>query len=199
MAAKRKCVICGECIENNDESVPYKGRHAHTSCFNVAMKVVVTEKKERLEKSNKISKRKPQKELREGLSEEEFQDKKKLCDFIRSRTHEELSIKVYKLMEDYRKKYKLSHQDMYDDLYWYFVIDNNPVEGDMIGIIPYIHDKAQQYYNMIRNAQKDCMNKMAQLNNMYPDKKIEIIKDSKVNLPQIDMTQFGGMKKNEQE
>lgn len=199
MAAKRKCVICGEYIDNNSESVPYKGRHAHASCFNVAMKVVATEKRAKLDKTVKKPKTKPQKELKEGLSEEEFQSKKKLCDFIRINTHEDLSIKIYKLIDDYRKKYKLTYENMYDDLYWYFEIEKNPVNGDMIGLIPYIHDEAQRYYRIIRNAQKDCMDKISHINEMYPEKKIGIIKKSKVNLPQIDMAQLGGMQKNEQE
>ena len=40
--AKRKCAICNEYIENNEESVPYKKRYAHLKCFNVAMQVVST-------------------------------------------------------------------------------------------------------------------------------------------------------------
>lgn len=197
MAAKRKCVICGECIDNNAESVPYKGRYSHIACFNVAIKVVVTEKNEKLKTKNKIQKNKPQKEIREGLSEAEFQSKKRLCDFIRKNIQRDLPVKVYKLMEDYQKKYKFSYDVMYDDLYWYFAIEQNPIEGDMIGIIPYIHDKAQEYYTIIRKAQKDCEEKMYKIDEMYPDAKIGILKPGKPNLPQIDIRQFGVRQENE--
>ena len=30
---KRVCVLCGLTIEDNNDSVPYKNRYAHTACF----------------------------------------------------------------------------------------------------------------------------------------------------------------------
>ena len=38
---KRKCVVCGEWIEDNTDSVPYKNRYAHKKCFEIAVKASV--------------------------------------------------------------------------------------------------------------------------------------------------------------
>ena len=37
---KRVCLLCGKPIEDNNDSVPYKGRYAHSACFRVAVKAV---------------------------------------------------------------------------------------------------------------------------------------------------------------
>ena len=137
--AKRKCAICGEWIEDNNDSVPYKKRYAHLSCFNVAMKVVTTEKKPKSTKVvQKKTKKAPQKEVKTGLTEEEYQEKKQLCDFIREKTKADITIKIYKLIDDYIKKYKVTYKDIYETLYWYYSIESNEVKGDMIGIFPYV-------------------------------------------------------------
>jgi len=47
--AKRKCVICNEWIEDETQSIPYKGRYAHTKCFNIAMKTIKKDKDEKQE------------------------------------------------------------------------------------------------------------------------------------------------------
>lgn len=189
---KRKCVICGKYIENNEDSVPYKNRYAHTNCFNIAIKVATTNKSEKAKsKAPPVSKPKAQKELKEGLSEEEYQEKKKLCDYIREQTKKELTIKIYKLIEDYKKKYKLSYEDMYRTLYWYFTTQGHPVEGDMIGIIPYAYDEAKTSIEKMQELQKDCQNKMAHMQELYPDKTISspIIGDRKID--QIDISKIG--------
>ena len=142
---RRKCKICGEWIEDNNDSVKYKNGYAHRNCFNVAMKVVVTEKKEKLSKEKQEPKRKAQKVLKEGLSEEEYREKVELCEYIKQLTHEELSVATYKLIEDYKKKYKISYREMKEDLFWYFEIQEKPIEGEMIiGIIPIFHTTAQR-------------------------------------------------------
>ena len=46
---KRVCLLCGKTIEDNNDSVPYKGRYAHSSCFRVAVKAVHVDKTEKLE------------------------------------------------------------------------------------------------------------------------------------------------------
>lgn len=189
---KRKCVICGEYIENNEDSVPYKNRYAHIKCFNVAMQLVTTNKSTKTKsKTTSPSKPKPQKELKEGLSEEEYQEKQKLCNYIREQTHRDLSIKIYKLIEDYKKKYKLSYNDMYMTLYWYFTTQGNPVEGDMVGIIPYTYDEAKANIEKMQELQKDCRDKLKHMEELYPSKTISspIIGDRKID--QIDISKIG--------
>lgn len=167
MAGRRKCKICNEWIEDNSDSVVYKNGYAHRNCFNIAMRVTVTEKKESLTKK-KTQPVKKQKELKEGLSEEEFQQKKKLCDYIRYLTKEDISVVTYKLMEDYKKKYGITYQQMYDDLYWFFDICNHEVTGStVIGVVPNCHTEAQKYYASIQRANASCQAKLDQLPDMY--------------------------------
>lgn len=191
--AKRKCAICGEWIEDNSESVPYKKRYAHLKCFNVAMQVVITEKSKKKTTSTKprMEKAIPQREVKAGLSEEEYQEKKQLCDYIREYLKSDIPIKVYKLIEDYMKKYKVSYHEIYKTLHWFYSIENNPVKGDMIGIFPYIYDEAKKRLEVIENAQKDCAEKVGDIQEMYqakvltaPDIKDRVIK-------QIDISKIG--------
>lgn len=191
---KRKCAICGEWIDDNSESVPYKKRYAHLKCFNVAMQVVVSEKS-RGEKATsakpKTAKLTPQREVRAGLSEEEYQEKKQLCDYIRKCLNSDISIKIYKLMEGYIKKYKVSYHEIYETLYWYYSIENHPIQGDMIGIFPYIYDEARKELEVIENAQKDCAEKIGDIQRMYQEKTLTApdIKDRV--MKQIDISKIG--------
>ena len=57
--AKRKCAICNEYIENNEESVPYKKRYAHLKCFNVAIQVVTTKPRVKSESKKETAPKKP--------------------------------------------------------------------------------------------------------------------------------------------
>lgn len=190
--AKRKCVICGEYIENNDESVPYKKRYAHINCFNVAMKIVTTDKNKKTTANTTASpKKKPQKELKEGLTEEEYQDKTKLCDYIREKTKNDLTVKIYKLIDDYKKKYKLTYKDMYMTLYWYFSIEGNPIEGDMVGIIPYTYDEAKRNMQKLQETQEDCKNKIKKIQEFYPNKTISSPVVGERVIDQIDISKIG--------
>lgn len=189
---KRKCVICGEYIENNDEGVPYKKRYAHINCFNVAMKIVTIDKnKKTTTNTTTSSRKKPQKELKEGLSEEEYQDKAKLCDYIREKTKNDITVKIYKLIEDYKKKYKLTYKDMYMALYWYFSIEGNPIDGDMVGLIPYIYDEAKKNMEMLQKAQEDCETKIEKLQEFYPNKTINSPVVGGRVIDQIDISKIG--------
>jgi len=192
MSRKRKCQICGEWIESEDDSVPYKNGYCHTKCFNVAMKVVTTEKRKTVTEANKKTVSKPQKELKDGLTEEEYQEKKSLCDYLRKLTQKDLPVKTYKLIEDYGKKYKITFTEMKEDLVYYFEILNKPVEGDAIGIIPYCHTEAQEYYSSIKQSQSSCLSKIDYLPNMYSEKTAKIKVDTSVEKPQIDLSILGG-------
>ncbi len=190
--AKRKCAICGKWIEDNNKSVPYKKRYAHLNCFNVAMKVVTTEKKPKSTKAvQKNTKKAPQKEVKTGLTEEEYQEKKQLCDFIREKTKADITIKIYKLIDDYIKKYKVTYKDIYETLYWYYSIESNEVKGDMIGIFPYIYDEAKNAMDNIRGAQKNCQEKMSEMISMYPEKVLKLPDIENRIIDQIDISKIG--------
>lgn len=190
---KRKCAICGEWIDDNSESVPYKKRYAHLKCFNVAMQVVVSEKSrgEKTSVKTKEVKTRPQKEVKAGLSEEEYQEKKQLCDYLRKCLNTDITIKIYKLMEDYIKKYKVSYHEIYETLYWYYSIENNPVQGDMIGIFPYIYDEAKKKMEVIENAQKDCTGKINDMQKMYQEKVLTAPDIKERVIEQIDISKIG--------
>lgn len=193
---RRKCKICGEWIEDNNDSVKYKNGYAHRNCFNVAMKVVVTEKKEKLSKEKQEPKRKAQKVLKEGLSEEEYREKVELCEYIKQLTHEELSVATYKLIEDYKKKYKISYREMKEDLFWYFEIQEKPVEGEMIiGIIPIFHTTAQNNLQEIKASQNSFSENLKNIPRMYQEKSRAMSKGRPEKVFQIDIAEIGGDKK----
>ena len=187
--AKRKCQICGEWIEDKNDSVPYKKGYCHTKCFNVAMKVVTAKKSK--EVAAKAKTPKPQKELKDGLSEEEYAQKKHLCDYLRGLTGKDLPVKIYKLIEDYCKKYKMTFTQIEGDLRYFYEVKENEVEGDAIGIVPYIHTEAQEYYESLHNAYASYK-EAGNIPDMFSDEKIKVQVDLSVEKPQIDLSKLGG-------
>lgn len=192
--AKRKCKICGEWIEDKNDSVKYKTGYAHTKCFNIAMKAVVDVKKSNLTQMKKTTKKtvRPQKELKEDLSEEEFKDKKRLCDYIRELIKEDISVATYHLMEEYKKKYKITYKEMYDDLYWYFNICNHEVEGEkVIAMVPWCHTDAQKYYASIEKSNASCQKHLKELPNMYKETIALVSKKREKREENIDISTIG--------
>ena len=103
MAARRKCVICNEPIVDED-GVPYKGRYAHKKCFNIAIKTLQKDKTEQIDKvatKKKVGRKaRPQAELKEALSEEEYAVGFKLGD-------DELTAKVDKALQELNDEKKI--------------------------------------------------------------------------------------------
>lgn len=191
---QRKCKICGEWITDNNDSLKYKNGYAHKGCFNIAMKVTVSNKKEALRTKKKTtSATKPQKELKDGLSEEEYKDKCMLCDYIRSLTHEDVTVVTYKLIEDYKRDYGITYREMYDDLYWYFCLCNNDVKSDkVIGMVPYCHSDAQRYYRSIQKSNVSCREHLNNLSEMYKETSAPVSDRRGESYPQIDIEAFLG-------
>ena len=141
MAARRKCVICNEPIVDED-GVPYKGRYAHKKCFNIAIKTLQKDKTEQIDKvatKKKVGRKaRPQAELKEALSEEEYAKKQQYYKYLRSLIEgEELSTKVYALTEDYIKRYGFTYESMYKTLVYLHEIIEKDLTGDVIGIVPH--------------------------------------------------------------
>lgn len=200
-AKRPKCSICKETIESDDDIVKYKHTLVHRKCFNIAITVTVSEKKEDLIEAKEGKKKtktdkpkpKPQKELKMGLSEEEYADKRKLCDYIRNITKEDVSVATYALIEDYKKKYQISYQEMYADLYWYFELCNHDVEGDLvIAVVPRCHTEAQKYYKSIERSNASCQKNLKKLPEMYQEKTVAISNERRTTKPQIDIATIGG-------
>lgn len=188
MAARRKCVICNEPIVDED-GVPYKGRYAHTKCFNIAIKTLQKDKTEQIDKiatKKKVGgKAKPLAELKEALSEEEYANKRQYYNYLRSLTEgEELSAKVYAVTEDYIKRYGFTYESMYKTLVYLHEIIEKDLVGDVVGIIPYYHTEAIQYYKSVDRLNEH--NENMDISNMYKEKTI-IIHPKKRKIKQIDI------------
>lgn len=192
MARQRKCVICNELIVD-EQGVPYKGRYAHQKCFNIAMKTLQKDKNKQIdkiaEKKKAGRKARPKAELKEALSEEEYEKKQQYYKYLRQLIEEnELSAKVYALTEDYIKRYEFTYESMYQTLVYLHEIVEKDLTGDVVGIIPYYHSEAMQYYESINKVAE--LNKNIDISNMYKEKTI-VIQPRKRKIKQIDIESIG--------
>lgn len=183
----RKCVICGQPILDDKDSVPYKSRYAHTSCFNSMVKLVKKEKTKESEeklKERKQTVKKPKAELKDAMSEEEFQEKTKVLDFMKELAGEDiLTPKTYSLLSNYIDHKGMTYNGIYNTLkYMFFYLDgqgraekklklNNK---DCLPLVPYIYEEAQRVTSDINKAEKyNSSFTREQIENMY---KVEVVK-----------------------
>lgn len=189
--ATRKCVICNEILE--EQGVPYKGRYAHQKCFNIAMKTLQKDKNKEIDKvaeKKKVGRKaKPKAELKEALSEEEYRKKQQYYNYLRGLIDgQELSAKIYALTEDYIERYKFTYESMYETLVYLHEIIEKELTGDVVGIIPYYHSEAVQYYESIDKVAE--LNKDIDISKMYKEKTI-LIQPKKKKIKQIDIESIG--------
>lgn len=189
--ATRKCVICNEILD--EQGVQYKGRYAHQKCFNIAMKTLQKEKNREIDKvaeKKKVGRKaKPKAELKEALSEEEYRKKQQYYNYLRELIDgHELSAKIYALTEDYIEKYKFTYESMYKTLVYLHEIIEKELTGDVVGIIPYYHSEAAQYYESIDKVAE--LNKDIDISKMYKEKTI-LIQPKKKKIKQIDIESIG--------
>lgn len=195
MANKRKCVICGEWIEDSSQSIPYKKRYAHQNCFDKEMRKIHKEKSKQLkdaeQKSKKRTKAKPKAELKEAVSETEYQEKKQYYQYLRTLCNDELSAKSYALSESYIDRYGFTWRTMYLTLVYLHEIIEKDLEGDVVGIIPYYYTEAQRHYASIEKVKE--LNEHLDTKNMYHNKIIHIDPSAKrKKIKQIDIESIGG-------
>lgn len=172
----KKCVICGNIIKDGEETIPYKSRTAHLKCFNNMSKITGVERIKRETPVKKTAATKPKKaltELKEGLTEEEYQEKKAFFDYLRKLINtSELSAKIYKLTGDYLKIYpRFTYTGMQNTLKYYFEITGHPISGDCVGIIPYYYDEAEKYWSSVENIKK--ANEKVDADGMYKIKQYQ--------------------------
>ena len=189
--ATRKCVICNEILD--EQGVQYKGRYAHQKCFNIAMKTLQKEKNKEIDKvaeKKKVGRKaKPKAELKEALSEEEYRKKQQYYNYLRGLIDgQELSAKIYALTEDYIERYKFTYESMYKTLVYLHEIIEKELTGDVVGIIPYYHSEAAQYYESINKVAE--LNKDIDISKMYKEKTI-LIQPQKKKIKQIDIESIG--------
>lgn len=187
----RKCVICNETLD--EQGVQYKGRYAHQKCFNIAMKTLQKEKNREIDKvaeKKKVGRKaKPKAELKEALSEEEYRKKQQYYNYLRGLIDgQELSAKIYALTEDYIERYKFTYESMYKTLVYLHEIIEKELTGDVVGIIPYYHSEAAQYYESIDKVAE--FNKDIDISQMYKEKTI-LIQPKKKKIKQIDIESIG--------
>ena len=187
----RKCVICNEILD--EQGVQYKGRYAHQKCFNIAMKTLQKEKNKEIDKvaeKKKVGRKaKPKAELKEALSEEEYRKKQQYYNYLRGLIDgQELSAKIYALTEDYIERYKFTYESMYKTLVYLHEIIEKELTGDVVGIIPYYHSEAAQYYESINKVAE--LNKDIDISKMYKEKTI-LIQPQKKKIKQIDIESIG--------
>lgn len=196
MARKKICVLCGQPIEDDSKSVPYKGRHAHQECFNRTMKIVTNEKKKELQDKSKENKSKPkvkvQKELKDGLSEEEYKQKTDLMNLIRQiQGTDKLTAKTYALIDKLYAQDKYSYGDIKKAVYWRYEIAVDKKwqrTEDIAGGIRYYIDEALRYFKFVEST--NLYNKSIVSQDLYKTKVVKI-KLPQVNVPQIDITEIG--------
>lgn len=174
---KRKCPICGRFIENMEDAVPMKSRYAHKTCLNNA--VIHASDTEKKKATKKCVPPKDCKQIAVSIpvSEAEYKEKRAVLDYIEKLTNNKPNAKVYKLLEDYSKKYRFSFTGMLNGLQYYFEVLDNPVEGDCIGIIPYVYDEAQEYMERIKES-ADANDKFTskEIEAMYPAVKVRVVR-----------------------
>lgn len=189
MARLKKCVICGESIGTDEKSVPYKNRYAHQRCFDVAMKTLHKDKTEKLQQKAKKTKAVPKIELKDNLSEEDYQDKKEYYQYLRELLSSDLNAKIYVLSEDYIKKYGFTWKSMKDTLVYLYELLGKSLEGDAVGLIPYYHSEAEKYYESVKKIEES--NKEIDTSNMY-QRRVVRINPKKKKIKQLDIESIGG-------
>lgn len=189
-----KCPVCGQPVLS-DEAVPLKNRYLHQKCFNSQMKAIGdSNRRQSAEKAKKkTSKAKPLAELKEGMSEEEYQEKKRYYDKLKKlRNNDVLDVKDYKVSEDYLKKYSATWLDLYLTLCYIFDVKQRPVQGDCVGLIPFYFSEALRYYKELKSLEEygDSLNNN-KVSDLYKTQIIRIRPKNK-SKSQIDISVIGG-------
>ena len=191
---KRVCVLCGLTIEDNNDSVPYKNRYAHTACFRAAAKAIHVDKTEKVKKKEAEKKTKPaskpKAELKDALSDEEYIQKQLYYDYLCKTTGiAELPVKIYALTENYIKKYNFTFQGLYATLTYMHNILEKEFGEDIVGLIPYYYTEAQAHYKAVQSV--GDRNKDVNTEGMYKKKTVYINPKQK-KIKQLDITTIGG-------
>ena len=180
----KKCVVCGKIISEKELeiAVPYKNRMAHKSCFDNAIKMIRQDKIEQLEEKKKKQKEttkekrkvsaKPKAELKDGLSDEEYLEKRGYYDYLKQALNtDKLSAKIYTLSGKYLDQFdSWSWRGMKDALVYLNEIKGKEITEDIVGYLPYIYEEAVRFFDDVRRVEES--NKEASLSDMYKTKRM---------------------------
>lgn len=194
------CPFCKKKFDpNKEESVPYKKLFAHKTCFESSFNAISTYQKEEDKKRKDVKAEKraeKQKEqtitfnktqLKEGMSEEEFQEKKKYLDYLTS-LNVEINAKVLAVSDRYIKNYNFTWTSMYWTLVFLHDIRKKDLTNDIVGIIPYYHAEAQKFYSDVQSIEES--NKNVNLSTMYKTKTVKI-RPPRRRVGQLDIDSIG--------
>ena len=187
-----KCYLCNRILNVEDGSDPiilYKNHKVHTSCFNKTMNTITKDKqqelkqrertkkeKAQLEKEERIQKKaeiKPIENVKDALSEEEYQAKKQYYGYLREQLGD-IQAKHYAITEKYIKQFSFTFSGMYKTLiYIHDVLEKtfDNENGNIVSLIPYYYEETEEYYTSIDNVDK--ANKDKNINEMY---KVQTVK-----------------------
>ncbi len=188
MGRQRICAICGEPISSDEPEIKYKTRYVHQRCFNVEMKTLSKKKNQELKEKTEAKKKekkapKPKAELKDAVSEEDYQEKKEFYEKLRSIIGEDkLPAKVYALVDKYVTRFSFTFKGMLQTL-TYLELKEKELTGDVVGLIPYSYTEAEKYYSDVENLENQMKNK--DVSHMYNEKVI-VIKPKQRVVKQLD-------------
>ena len=196
----KKCLVCGKIINKEEETdcIPVKNRLAHPDCFNYAMKTIKSDKDEQLEKQkkrrdtkNKIegkkstSVRTPKAELKDGISDEEYKEKRNYYDYLRYLLNtDKLTAKIYAVSDRDKERYGWTWVGMKDTLVYLNEIKETNFTGDIVGLLPFAYEEAQRFYEEVKRVEEN--NKDININKLYSERIVRI-KPPKRKIKQIDI------------
>lgn len=176
----KKCPICKQYIKVGEETIPFKDKTAHLACFNGYIKGVGDVKQEKLAEKAKEKKEKkpvPKIELKEGLSEEEYQHKKMLYNYIKTLLDTpDIPSSIFAILKNQMATYGYTFLGSYNTLKYLNEIKCMQLTDNIVGIIPYYYDEAERYYKEVESIEQE--NKDKNIKDMYKEKVI-IIKPKK--------------------
>ncbi len=181
----RKCALCNEIIKDSeyDQCMPYKKRYVHINCFNASIKAVAVNKKEQLEKkkeeieekkskSKKKPIRTPKAELKDGVSDEEYKEKREYYELLKEVIGtDKLTPKIYTISEGYITKYDMTWTGMRDTVIYLRDIKEKELVGDVVGIIPYYYHESQGFYEELKRVEEN--NKGIDVNSLYSERVVK--------------------------
>lgn len=185
MASKRtyKCAICNELITDGTE-IPYKkNRYVHTKCFNISIKAIQKNKSDQLKDKKKNNPSKPKSELKDALSEEEYNDKKELYDYLRNDLFVEPNVKIYTLVERYRTIYNCTYKGIRLTLIYLKEVSGKELIGDVVGIVPFYYDEAKKWYENLKKIEQSN----EKVSTKYEEKIVKIKRPSSIRKKEIDI------------
>lgn len=191
--SKRKCVICSNWIEKEDETVPYKNRLAHVQCFNSMMKMAVKSNSEKKAvKSKKAKKINPKSTvLGDCLTEEESKQKRSLISYIEELFGEKANAKTYTQIKNLMRDYPyFTYVGLEQSIRFFYEIKENPITNQGLGIVPYVYDQAQEYFKNLGEVQSHNAS-ISNVNELYAHKKVRIAPPKIVEEESIERTGGG--------